>query len=82
MSIPTPGDHHDISGAPKKRVPGWLRVALAIASAPVLVAAVMMVYQGDASTPVLIGGIVGPLVGLAWYHCRTRRPPHRKGTDR
>ncbi|MGH3913143.1 MAG: hypothetical protein ACRDTC_07005 [Pseudonocardiaceae bacterium] len=59
---------------PEKRVSGWLRVVLLIASAPVLAGAVVMVDQAGVSTPVLIGGILGPLIGLAWHHRRTRRP--------
>ncbi|MGH3916266.1 MAG: hypothetical protein ACRDTC_23090 [Pseudonocardiaceae bacterium] len=75
MSIPTPADHDAVSGAREKRVPGWMRVVLLIASAPVLAGAVVMVYQAGVSGPVLIGGILGPLIGLAWHRRRTPRPP-------
>ncbi|MGH3913364.1 MAG: hypothetical protein ACRDTC_08140 [Pseudonocardiaceae bacterium] len=60
---------------PERYVPGWLRVVLLIASAPIMVGAVGMVYQAGISTPVLIGAIVGPLAGLAWRRRRTPPPP-------
>ncbi|MGH3905666.1 MAG: hypothetical protein ACRDTE_16005 [Pseudonocardiaceae bacterium] len=62
MSNPTGGN----------RVPRWLRVTLASACAPVLIGVLVLLYREGLSAPVLVGGIVGPLVGVAWHRRRTR----------
>ena len=61
-----------MASASEMRVPAWLRVALAIACAPVLIGVILMIYRAGISAPVLIGGLVGPMSAAVW-HCRRKR---------
>ncbi|MGH4016262.1 MAG: hypothetical protein ACRDSL_20530 [Pseudonocardiaceae bacterium] len=62
-----------MTSAPRRRVPGWLRLVLAIGCLPILIGVMMILARTGVSGPVLIGGLVGPLAAAVWHHRRTRR---------